>query len=243
MRILVVNPNTTGSMIGEISAGAQAVAAAGSEIVAVSPEIGPTSIEGYYDDAMALPGLIEVDPRTPEADGVVVTCFNDPGVDALRTMTAAPVIGIAEASIVTAGLVATRFSIVTTLERAVPRIEELVRRQGAEHRWRRVRAAQFPVLALEKAGSKAADILAAEIARSIEEDRAGAIVLGCAGMTDLAAGLTQRFGRPVIDGIAAGVKLVEALVGLSVRTSKVGGYTPALPKTYAGALAGCSPST
>lgn len=233
MRILVVNPNTTASMTAKIGAGARAVAAAGTEILALSPDIGPASIEGYYDEAMALPGLIEVVRRTPEVDGIVVACFDDPGVDALRTMTTAPVIGIAEAGIVMAGLVATRFSIVTTLERAVPRIEELVRRCGAEHRCRRVRAAEFPVLALEDPSSDAAEGLAAEIVRAIEEDRAEAIVLGCAGMTDLAAGLTRRFGRPVIDGVAAGVKLVEALVGMGARTSKVGGYASPLAKAFA----------
>lgn len=233
MRILVVNPNTTASMTAKIGAGARAVAAVGTEILALNPDAGPPSIEGYYDEAMALPGLIEVVRRTPDADGVVVACFDDPGIDALRTMTTAPVIGIAEAGIVTAGLVATRFSIVTTLERAVPRLEGLVRRYGAEHRCRRVRAAEFPVLALEDPTSGAADGLAAEIARSIKEDRAEAIVLGCAGMTDLAADLTRQFERPVIDGVAAGVKLVEAVVGLGVRTSKAGGYASPMPKSSA----------
>jgi allantoin racemase len=74
------------------------------------------------------------------------------------------------------------------------------------------------------------------------EDRAEAIVLGCAGMADLAADLTARHGLPVIDGVAAAVKLVEALVGLGVSTCRIGGYAPPLPKHYAGAFAKFAPS-
>ena len=47
MKLLVVNPNTSASMTARIGAAARAAAAAGTEIVAVNPESGPASIEGY----------------------------------------------------------------------------------------------------------------------------------------------------------------------------------------------------
>ena len=50
MKLLVVNPNTSASMTARIGA-----AAAGTEIVAVNPESGPASIEGYFDEAFAVP--------------------------------------------------------------------------------------------------------------------------------------------------------------------------------------------
>ncbi|NUB16982.1 aspartate/glutamate racemase family protein, partial [Azospirillum brasilense] len=53
MRILVVNPNTTASMTEKAGAAARAVAAPGTEIVAANPAMGPASIEGYYDEALA----------------------------------------------------------------------------------------------------------------------------------------------------------------------------------------------
>ena len=52
MEILVVNPNTTASMTDKIRAAAEAVASRGTRITAVNPEIGPESIEGYYDEAL-----------------------------------------------------------------------------------------------------------------------------------------------------------------------------------------------
>jgi allantoin racemase len=104
-----------------------------------------------------------------------------------------------------------------------------------------VRASQVPVLALEKPGSDARGLISAEIGRAVLDDRAEAIVLGCAGMADLAADLGREHGVPVVDGVAAAVKLVEALASLGLRTSKVGGYAPPLPKAYHGLFAPFSP--
>ena len=80
-----------------------------------------------------------------------------------------------------------------------------------------------------------------EIAAALGEDRAEAIVLGCAGMADLAATLRQEFGVPVVDGVAAAVKQAEALVGLGLSTAKRGPYATPVAKTYRGALESFAP--
>ena len=64
----------------------------------------------------------------------------------------------------------------------------------------------------------------AELAAAVAEDRCEPVVLGCAGMADLNAQFPAEFGLPVIDGVAAAVKLVEAVVGLGLGTSKALGY-------------------
>lgn len=236
MRILVVNPNTTRSMTDKIGAAARAAAATGTDITAVSPAMGPVSIEGYYDEAFAVPGLVE-EVRKGEAagyDGYVVACFDDTGVDAARCIARGPVVGIAESAMHVATLIAGSFTIVSTLGRSAPALEHLVHKYGFANRCRRVRTAEVPVLALEDPKSDAVERLRAEIARAVAEDRCEAIVLGCAGMADLNAALAAEFGLPVIDGVAAAVKLVEAVAGLGLGTSKVGGYAAPLHKRYAG---------
>ena len=65
------------------------------------------------------------------------------------------------------------------------------------------------VLELDNPASNARARIAAEIACALDEDHAEAIVLGCAGMGDLAASLAAEFGVPVIDGVAAAVVLAE----------------------------------
>ncbi len=244
MRILVVNPNTTLSMTEKIGHAARMVASPGTEVSAVSPPMGPASIEGYYDEAFAVPGLVD-EVRKGEAtgyDGYVVACFDDTGVDAARCVARGPVIGIAEAAMHVATLIAGSFSIVSTLGRSAPALEHLVHKYGFQHRCRRVRTAEVPVLALEDPASGAVARLKEEIARAVVEDRCEAIVLGCAGMADLNAALAAEFGLPVIDGVAAAVKLVEAVVGLGLGTSKVLGYAPPLPKRYAGAMEQFAPA-
>lgn len=235
MRILVVNPNSTASMTAKIGRAAQSVASPGTEILAVNPPDTPASIEGYVDEALCLPGLLATIGRHagPGGDGdvagTVIACFDDPGLDAARALTATPVVGVCEAAVRMATLVAGRFSIVTTTSRSVPAIEHLAQRYGVAGRCR-VRAAAVPVLALEEPGSDARRRVAAEIARALEEDGAEAIVLGCAGMADLARDYTAEFGVPVIDGVTAAVKLVEGLAALGLTTAKRGGYAFPAPK-------------
>jgi len=132
--------------------------------------------------------------------------------------------------------------VVTTTERSRVPVEGLVQRYGMAGR-ARVRAADIPVLSLEDPASGAVAKLRAEIARAIEEDRAEAIVLGCAGMADLAHRLQEEFDLPVIDGVGAALKQAEALIALGLSTSKRGAYASPLAKPYRGVLKSFSPGT
>lgn len=243
MRIHIVNPNTTGSMTETIGAAARSAAAPGTEVTATNPEFGPASIEGYFDEVFSIPGLIAEIRKADHADAFVIACFDDTGLDAARCAAAAPVVGIGEAGFHMASLIAGRFSVVTTLSRSVPAIEHNLARYGLASRCARVRASDIPVLELEHPGSNARQRISAEIAAAIAEDRAEAVVLGCAGMADLAASLSAEHGIPVLDGVACAVKLAEALAGLGLTTSKSGGYAFPRPKTFTGMFAPFSPGT
>lgn len=226
MKIKIVNPNSTASMTAKIRRCAEDLAAPGTDIVATNPPDSPASIEGHVDGARAVPGLLaEIAKGEAEGcDGFVVACFDDTGLDACREVASGPVLGICEAALHAASMIATSFSVVTTLSRSVPIIEDLVVKYGMERRCRKVRASDLPVLALEEKGSRARETIRDAILRAVEEDRCEAVVLGCAGMTDLTAWLTAETGVPVIDGVACAVKMVEALVGVGLKTSKVGAY-------------------
>src|SRR5262245_15554069 len=173
MEILVVNPNTTAAMTERIGAAAAAAASPGTRIAALNPAIGPASIEGFYDEALAVPGLLEEIARG-EARGVaghVIACFDDTGLEAARALARAPVVGIGEAAFHLASLVAVRFSVVTTLGRAIPAIEQNLVKYGLATRCARVRAAEVPVLALEDEDSDARARIEAEIEAAKRDDR------------------------------------------------------------------------
>ena len=226
MRILIVNPNTTAGMTANIAAAARRIAAPGTEIVALTSPHGPASIEGYYDEAMSLAGLLQAVREAQDYDAVIIACFDDTGLDALRCLTDKPVVGIGEAGYRMAAMLCNKFSVVTTLARSVPALEHNLTRYGMDRQCQRVRSSEVPVLELEHANPAAYKKIEDEIGRAIAEDRAEAIVLGCAGMADLAAAMSERFGVPVLDGLACAVGLCESMVRLGLRTSRAGGYAP-----------------
>ena len=225
MNIVLINPNTTESMTMRMHEVVTPFLGDQVRLTPLTAAFGMASIEGYFDEAFVVPPMVELlKPIAGEIDGVVVGCFDDTGVDALRAMLNGPVIGICQAAMLAASMVATGFSVVTTLPRSVPVIEELALRYGMERRCRRVRAADIPVLALEEEGGDAREKIRAEVERAVVEDRCEAVILGCAGMTDLPVWLAQETGVPVIAGVVAGVKMMEALIGAGITTSKVGAY-------------------
>jgi len=140
-----------------------------------------------------------------------------------------------------ASLIAHRFSVITTLSRSIASIETNLMKYGLERRCAKVRSVEIPVLDLEQAGVEVLRSIGAEIERAKLEEGAEAITLGCAGMADLAADLSRLHDLPVIDGVAAAVKLAESLVSLGLRTSKRGPYAPPAAKTYGDILASFAP--
>jgi allantoin racemase len=238
MRIKVINPNTTASMTAKIGAAAAAAAGPGTDIVACQPTRGPVSIESHYDEAVSVIGILDEIHRgeAEGCDGYVIACFGDPGLLAAREMARGPVVGIAEAAMHMASLVATGFSIVTTLSRTCIMAAHLAEAYGMSRFCRKIRAVDIAVLDLEDPRSESADRIARECGQAVAEDGCGAIVLGCAGMADLAGRIATQIGVPVIEGVSAGVKLIESLVGLGLLTSKRGDLAFPPAKPYAGDL-------
>jgi allantoin racemase len=243
MRILIVNPNTTAAMTEKIGRAGRAAAASGTELIVVNPADGPVSIEGYYDEAFSVPGLLAEIAKgdTLGVSAHIIACFDDTGLEAARSVALAPVIGIGEAAFHLASMLGHRFSVVTTLSRSIAAIENNLLKSGLAGRCGRVRASELPVLSLDDPSSDAAAKIGAEIELAKQEDRAEVIVLGCAGMADLAARLSERHGLPVIDGVTSAVKLGEAFGALGLKTSKIGAYALPRPKAYLGAFASFAP--
>ena len=186
--IQVINPNTSLAMTETIGAAARAVAAPGTEILAVCPSAGVPSIEGHFDEAIAAVGVLEQIKKGREqgVDGHVIACFGDPGLLAARELAQGPVVGIAEAAMHMATLVATRFSVVTTLPRTLIIARHLLHQYGFQDHCAALHAIDLPVLALEDGSGLAQEKVRARCIQALQEDGCGAIVLGCGGMATLA---------------------------------------------------------
>jgi allantoin racemase len=235
--ILVINPNTSRTMTAAIGRTAREVAAPAVTIETVCPPMGPASIESHYDEALALPGILSVVTAGESAgvDGYVIACFGDPGLAAAREIACGPVVGIAEAAMHLATFLGRSFSVVTTLSRTVGTTWDLARSYGFARACAGVHASDIPVLDLDSADARTS--IAKVCAAAKEADGCDVIVLGCAGMTGLAASLSGELGIPVVDGVAAAVKTVESLIALGLRTSKRGEYATPPAKPVIGLLA------
>ncbi len=239
MRIRLINPNTTASMTTRIASAAARVAAPGTVVSATNPAAGPVSIESHFDEAISAVGVLDEIRRgdAEDIDAYVIACFGDPGLLAAREITAAPVIGIAEAAFHLATLISTRFSVVTTLSRTCIIAEHLLQTYGFAQHCRKVRAAEVPVLDLADESPCVFERVVAECRRARDEDGIGAIVLGCGGMAHLTDEIREAVGLPVVEGVSAAVKLAESLLGLRLATSKRGDLAFPRPKPFTGRFA------
>ncbi len=154
--------------------------------------------------------------------------FGEHGREGARELVDVPVVDITEAAAHLACLLGRRYGVVTTLERS---------------RRMRSRTACTPpewprTAPRSSAPASASSTSATSSERRGVRDRGGAgpgrsaevLVLGCAGMTGLQRAVGEKLDLPVVDGVAAAVKLAEALVSLGLRTSRVGSYARPLPK-------------
>ena len=223
-KIVVINPNTTASMTDRIRLVSESVISDYFCLTVVNPSSGPASIEGYYDEAMSLAGLLDLVKQHHDAAGFVIACFDDTGLDAARCLTASPVVGIGEAAYHMASMISNKFGVVTTLSRSIPALEHNLVRYGLAVRCSGVRASDIPVLEVEASNGTAFERINAEVEQAIKMDKAEAIVLGCAGMAELGATLHDLHNIPVLDGISCAIKQVEAMIYLNLKNSNIGGY-------------------
>ncbi|NMM82820.1 Asp/Glu racemase [Rhodococcus sp. SRB_17] len=238
MKIKVINPNTTWAMTAEIEECARAACGPGTFIEAVSPAMGPSSIESHYDEALSVPGILAeiMAGERDGADGYVIACFGDPGLDAARELAAGPVVAIAEAAMHYAAFLGRGFSIVTTLGRTCGRAADLVERYGMQRHCRGIHSCEIPVLDLDN-NPDARKVITEACFDALDRDHSDVIVLGCAGMADLCRDLSEELGVPVVDGVTAGVTMVQSLVTLGLSTSAHNEFARPLPKVYTGMLA------
>jgi allantoin racemase len=217
VRLLLVNPNTTVSMTAAIAASAAAVTRPDTVVEATNPAQGPPSIENADDERRCIPGLLAelsaASMRSPadRPDAYVVACFGDPGLAEAREMVDAPVLGIAQAAMHDAALVAGPFSVVTSMSATVPRPWELAKTYTPVH-CAGVHACDIPVLRIDS-DPATIDPIRALCRHALAHD-SRSIVLGCAAMARFAEPLSVELGVPEIDGVVAATVLAQALVGV-----------------------------
>ncbi|QVN05969.1 Asp/Glu/hydantoin racemase [Pseudomonas rhodesiae] len=235
MRILVVNVNTTASITDTIAEQARAVAAPGTEIVGLTPYFGAESVEGNFESYLAAIAVMDrVMAYDQPFDAVIQAGYGEHGREGLQELLDVPVVDITEAAASTAMFLGHAYSVVTTLDRTVPLIEDRLKLAGLYARCASVRASGMAVLELEEDPLAAMEAIVRQAELAIHEDKAEVICLGCGGMAGLDEQIRQRTGVPVVDGVTAAVTIAESLVRLGLSTSKIRTYAMPRPKKVIG---------
>lgn len=218
-RLLVINPNINPAVTERVRKVADTVVTAETSVTVVNPANGPFSIETTEHRDAAVPQVLELVRRTLDQTcdaryhAYVFACFDDIALFETRALTDVPVVGTCEAGIAATRTIAARFSIITTVHSAVPGIRRLLARYGAADVCT-VRAAGIGVAAAAGEAGDTEERIDTAIREAIDRDGAEAILLGSGGLTGRAVDLEQRFGIPVIDGVAAAIKMAEGLASL-----------------------------
>lgn len=235
IRIAVINPNTTRSMTDTILAAAAEVTRPGTDLIGITPRGGVTAVESHIDEVIAAASVLaevehaEAGPTPPDA--YVIACFGDTGLPAAREAAHGPVVGMTEAALMTAVLLAHRFTVITMPRRTIEQSDRVIRTLGLEHRCT-VRAIDEPVGAVATGSLHLLENFIDEARDAMTRDAAEAVILGCAGLAELVGPLQEYLDLPVIEGVAAGVALAEGLVAQQLRTSRVGTWARPSRQTW-----------
>jgi Asp/Glu/hydantoin racemase len=238
MKILLLNPNTTAAVTDLLYDAGGKVTSPGTELVAATAQRGvpyiATRAEAQIGGAIALEMLAEAGPGI---DAAVIAAFGDPGLFGARELFAFPVVGLAEAAMLTACMLGRRFSIVTFAGALAPWYEECVAMHGLTARCAGIRTLDGSFQSISDVQSEKEDLLVALANRSVEQDHADVVILSGAPLAGLAAKVRHRIPVPVIDPVAAAVRQAETLVMLKPRKAIAGTFRRPDPKPTIGLAA------
>ena len=223
-KALVINPNTSSAMSRDIRETAEKIFTPPWSCRVVNAPAGPESLESWRDYSLASVTMLPLLREFPDAQGVVVACFGDPGLYVLKEIASIPVVGIAEAAMSLALLVGGRFGILAGMERAVSLMDSLVRTYGLESRYAGTVSLAMRVLSFEQDREVTLSALTGA-ARRLVERGADVLLLGCAGLTAFRDELTRQVTVTVVDPVDAGCRALKALVEGGLSTSRGGLYT------------------
>ena len=231
MRLLLLNPNTSVAMTERMAAVATAATAPGTTIEPVTAPRGvpyiATRAEAQIGGAIALEMLAE---RHRTVDAAIIAAFGDPGLFGARELFDIPVIGLAEAAMLTACMAGRRFAVVTFATALGPWYEDCVAMHGLLERCAGILCLDSPFTSAADVADAKTDLLVELANRAVRERDADVVILAGAPLTGLAAKVADRIPVPVVDQVAAAVKQAEALVALQLLKATTGTFRRPAPK-------------
>jgi allantoin racemase len=235
VKILLLNPNTTAVVTDLLYSAGSRVTSPGTELIPVTAQRGvpyiATRAEAQIGGAIALEMLAAAGS---DIDAAVIAAFGDPGLFGARELFDFPVIGLAEAAMLTACMLGRKFAIVTFARALGPWYQECVTMHGMDARCAGIRTLDGAFKSISDVQAEKEEMLVALANRAIEEDDADVVILSGAPLAGLADKVRDRIAVPVIDPTAAAVRQAETLVALKPRKAIAGTFRRPDPKPTIG---------
>ena len=238
-RILVVNSNTTDSVTARIAAAAAAACPPGVATHTVSAPFGLPLIVTRADWLVAGPAtLAALAAHRGAYDAAVIACFGDPGLDAAKELLDVPVLGISEAAFHAAAMLGRRFGVVSFTAALQPMFEDCLDHHGLRGRCTGFRMGPAFSGDPGRVAEERRDLLLDLVDQAARLDGADTVILAGGPLAGIADSLQPHTATPLVDGVAAAVRMAAALVGLVParphRPRVLTGYAAELSGLYAG---------
>lgn len=237
MRVLLINPNMTQSMTESMTNVARLTAGDAADIIPVTAAQGFPYIASRAEAQIAGSLVLEtIAAHQADVDAVIVAAFGDPGLVAARELFDLPIIGMAEAAVMSAAQLGDRFGVVTFSPHMVRWYRDCVMQTGLGARFTGVTCPDAAPASLDNLASTLKDDLIALAHQATAQDGADVIILGGAPLAGLAPQIANAASGILVDPIAAATAQAIALVRLAPN------YTKRVARPAAKASAGLSPA-
>ena len=213
--LIVINPNSSQTVTDGIDAAIDPLRSFGIPIRCLTLAEVPPGIESQKQADLTIAPMLALAAAQNDAAGYVIACFGDPGLHALRDQTSLPVVGIQEASVMTALTLGHRFGVIAILPPSIPRHLRAFGTMGVLDRLAGDRALGLGVADLADDG-KSLDAMIATGKRLRDEDGADVLIMGCAGMARYRDPLQDATGLPVVEPTQAAVSMALGQIRLTL---------------------------
>jgi len=234
MKIMVINPNSSVDMTNHIRKTLESIKRPETELIVTCPDKGPVAIESAYDEILAAFYCMDLVKKAnvENYDAVIIACFADPGLVAMKEISNILVVGIQESSLHVASMLGNKFTILTPMKKRIPSKYNNVWRNKLSNNLASVRELGMTVTETDEKPDLAQKRIMEVAKKAVEEDGAEVIILGCAGMTGYAEKVAKELNIVVIDPTSVAFKYVEAMVEVGIKQSKRALYAHPSSKEY-----------
>ncbi|MBR3786629.1 MAG: aspartate/glutamate racemase family protein [Firmicutes bacterium] len=180
---------------------------------------GPDELDCNTDEAFAAAELVKeaIKAEKEGFDAIVIYCFSDVGIDAVRENVRIPVIGPGETTLAVANMLCNRFVVITTESVNIPRTyRRLIRNGIAREKMTSVRALDIPIGEIRVNPQATAEYLKAVCKKAVEEEQADGVILGCLGMASYGEMLEKELPVKVLDPAFIAVAYAEMCARLGL---------------------------